>query len=67
MHIDRPEVCARTIFVDTFGISATAFDLSPADQDRLYGSGRRAAEKFLSRWDFDRYLEQFRPDSTAAA
>ena len=52
-HIDDPSVCARTIFVDTFGISAVSFDLSAADQDRLYQSGRDAATKFLDSWDFD--------------
>ena len=60
MHIDRPDVVARTIFVDTFGISGTAFELGRADQDRLYESGRAAAEKFLAGWDFDAYVAQFR-------
>lgn len=68
MHIDRPDVRARTIFVDTFGIKATDFDLSPADSDRLFESGRTAAERFLADWDFEEYLAQFRgatPDSSA--
>ncbi len=60
MHIDRPEVCARTIFVDTFGISATSFDLTPAQQDRLYESGRAAATRFLASWDFDEYVATYR-------
>jgi NTE family protein len=54
-HIDDPAICDRTIFVDTFGISAVSFDLSAADQDRLYQSGRTAAEKFLAGWDFTTY------------
>jgi NTE family protein len=57
-HINDPSICKRTIFVDTFGISAVSFDLSKADQDRLYQSGRHAATKFLTDWDFDAHKEQ---------
>ena len=60
MHIDDPSTVSRTIFVDTFGIKATDFDLSASDADRLYESGRNAAEKFLARWDFEEYLATFR-------
>jgi NTE family protein len=55
MHIDQPVVRDRTIFVDTFGIKATDFDLSADDTDRLYRSGRESAERFLDEWDFDHY------------
>lgn len=55
MHIDDPATKDRTIFVDTFGVKATDFDLSAADADRLYESGRRSAEKFLATWDFEEY------------
>ena len=57
-HIDDPSIVARTIFVNTFGISAVAFDLSRADQDRLYKSGRDAATKFLDTWDFSEYASK---------
>lgn len=66
MHIDREDVIARTIFVDTLGISPIAFDLGERDQQRLFDSGRAAAEKFLDGapgmpgWDFDAYVERFR-------
>lgn len=60
MHIDDPATLARTIFVDTFGINATDFDLSASDADRLYESGRAAAEAFLAHWDFEAYLAAFR-------
>jgi NTE family protein len=65
MHIDREDVAARTIFVDTFGISPIAFDIGPQDQQRLFDSGRAAAEKFLDGepgspgWDFGAYVERF--------
>lgn len=65
MHIDREDVVARTIFVDTLGISPIDFDIAPADQQRLFDSGRTAAEKFLDGepgqpgWDWDAYRERF--------
>ncbi len=62
-HIDDPAICARTILVDTFGISAVAFDLSRADQERLYQSGRDAATTFLDAWDFATYSTNY-PAST---
>ena len=43
MHIDRADVVARTIFVDTFGVKATDFALSDETAERLYESGRKAA------------------------
>ncbi len=66
MHIDRPDVLARTIFVDTLGISSTAFGLSAADQDRLFASGREAAERFLAGWDFQDYVRRFRSPARPA-
>lgn len=60
MHIDNPDTLARTIFVDTFGINATDFDLSPSDADRLYESGRASAQRFVASWDFEEYLARFR-------
>ena len=52
MHIDDPCTAARTMFVDTFGIKATDFDIKPAQQTQLYESGQAAAKKFLGAWDF---------------
>jgi NTE family protein len=74
MHIDRADVRARTIFVDTFGVKATDFTLSPATAERLFESGRRAATTFLDgadehpAWDFEEYKRTFRtPEPPAAA
>lgn len=39
----------RTIFVHNAGITATQFDLSPAQQETLFLSGARAATSFLIR------------------
>src|SRR3712207_1801249 len=46
-HLNDPDVVERTIFVDTDGVQATAFDLDRATADRLYDNGRRAAREFL--------------------
>jgi NTE family protein len=74
MHIDRAEVVARTIFVDTFGVKATDFALPPETAVRLFKSGQRAATTFLDgddehpAWNFEEYKERFRrPSATPAA
>ena len=76
MHVDRADVAARTIFVDTFGVKAVDFNLSRETADQLYESGRAAARAFLDgaagqpRWDFEKYKRTWRrtpSTSTAAA
>ncbi|MDI6104932.1 patatin-like phospholipase family protein [Actinoplanes sp. NEAU-A12] len=62
----RPEVVARTIVVDTNGVSATDFDLSASASARLFENGRQAAALFLDgdgrrpAWDFEAYKNRFR-------
>lgn len=60
MHVDDPGVLARTIFIDTFGVKATDFDLGRETAERLFQSGRSAAASFLADWDFASYVERFR-------
>ncbi len=43
-----PEKAKRTIFVDSFGLAATDFHLTPADQQRLFASGGEAAAAYLA-------------------
>lgn len=57
MHIDDPCTARRTMFVDTFKIKATDFDIKPTEQQKLYESGKKSAEKFLKTWDFDEYKQ----------
>src|SRR6187431_3358788 len=64
MHIDDPSVLARTMFVDTRHVKATDFDIDEPSQDMLFTNGERGAGKFLSRWDFERYVAEFRSDTT---
>ncbi|KAA9161383.1 patatin-like phospholipase family protein [Amycolatopsis acidicola] len=47
-RLDDEGVNQRTIFVDTGGISATDFGLSPETQATLYSSGQEAARRFLA-------------------
>jgi NTE family protein len=51
---------ARTIPIKTLGVGTTEFDLSRERADALFESGRAAALDFLSRWDFDAYVAEFR-------
>lgn len=50
----------RTIFIPTGRVTTTQFNLSKEDRDFLYQSGRQAALKFLTRWDHDQYLKDYR-------
>jgi NTE family protein len=59
MHLDDPDVVARTIFVDTQRVSQVDFDITERQQHELFGNGRTAAEKFLP-WSFDDYVRAFR-------
>lgn len=52
MHIDDPATSARTIFIDTFKIKATDFDIDAASQTKLYASGQKAAREFMETWSF---------------
>jgi NTE family protein len=55
---------ARTIPIPTLGVGTTEFGISKQRKQALYDSGRAAAEKFLSTWDFDAYLAAFRSGKT---
>jgi NTE family protein len=59
MYLEN-DTFVRTIPIPTLGVRTTEFDLSPERADALFESGRKAAEEFLSRWDFDAYKATFR-------
>lgn len=44
-------VAARTVFVDTMGISSTDFGLSSDQRDQLFTHGQTAAQRFLAAWN----------------
>jgi NTE family protein len=66
MHVDRDDVAARTIFIDTGKVKATDFDIDPATQNMLFENGRAAALKFLdggpgqAPWNWDTYRRTYR-------
>jgi NTE family protein len=49
-QLDRPEIRARTIAVESPGVSITDFGLPPARQRELTQRGWAAADAFLTRW-----------------
>ncbi|HEX8762297.1 MAG TPA: patatin-like phospholipase family protein [Candidatus Saccharimonadales bacterium] len=55
MHLDDPCAQARTMFVDTFDIKATHFDITTGEQRALFTSGQKTAKDFLEGWDFKKY------------
>lgn len=59
-HIDSDCNAARTVFVDTSGVSSVDFDISEQQQDRLFSAGQQAGQRFLSRWDFQDWLHRCR-------
>ena len=73
IHLDDPDVVARTIFVDTMDVGTTDFDLDRDTATRLYDNGRKAATRFLDgtedrpAWDFDEYVARHRKTSPRAS
>ncbi len=59
-QLAKPWVRARTMRVDTAGVSPVDFGLSREDADRLYDNGRTAAHEFLVTWDWESYLATYR-------
>jgi NTE family protein len=59
MYVQK-EQFARTIGIPTLGVGTTEFDIARERALALYESGRTAAATFLSGWDFDAYVAEFR-------
>jgi NTE family protein len=58
--MEMPDVSSRTIKIDPLGISPINFELTDAQKEALYQSGRAGAEAFLKAWDFEDYKARFR-------
>lgn len=58
-HVDK-HAKKRTVFIPTGRVTATQFDLSAEDRDSLFRSGQDAALKFLSGWDSEQYIKEYR-------
>ena len=59
-YLNEPWVNARAIRVDSTDVGFLDFDISDNEIEALYAKGYAAAEKFLSGWDWDAYLDRFR-------
>jgi NTE family protein len=59
-HIHDPCVLARSIFVDTSGVSPVDFGITDEQQEQLLLAGHQAAGSFLADWDWQRYLARCR-------
>jgi NTE family protein len=55
VYVSDPSYASRTVFVDTTGYSATQFDLTPADKQKLFDSGEAAGQAFLRCWDWEKW------------
>jgi NTE family protein len=55
-HIHDQCVQARSVFVDTSGVSPVDFGISEEQQEQLLTAGREATVGFLEDWDFAGYL-----------
>jgi NTE family protein len=64
IHIDDPATAARTIFIDTLKIKSTDFDITIADQELLYQSGRQSTRTFLHGWDFGKWQQTYAATSS---
>lgn len=59
-HVLDPCNVARSVYVDTAGVSAIDFGLDDAQQAQLLAAGLAGARGFLRDWDFARWLQTCR-------
>ncbi|WP_395310760.1 patatin-like phospholipase family protein [Mycobacterium sp. AMU20-3851] len=60
-YLNQPWVKARTVRVDSTEVGYLDFDISDAEVQALYAAGYAAASGFLADWDWNSYLQRFRP------
>jgi NTE family protein len=59
-YLDQPRVSARTIQIESPGLSVIDFNISKSEIEAFYAKGYAAAQDFLSSWDWRGYHERFR-------
>jgi NTE family protein len=59
-YLDQPWVSARTIQIESPGLSVIDFGISKGDIEAFYAKSYAAAQDFLSSWDWDAYRDRFR-------
>lgn len=62
LHVEKANA-VRTIFINTLGIRATQFQMSPELRQQLFRSGEESAQRFLNTWNFEEYVRVFRTTS----
>jgi NTE family protein len=60
-YLDKPWVKARSFEIDTTSVSPIDFGIDDEQETLLYERGAAAAKDFLASWDWQSYLERFRP------
>lgn len=60
-QLSKPWVKVRSMQVETGRISPVDFGLGRDKADLLFANGARAAREFLAGWDWEAYLQQYRP------
>ena len=59
-YFDQPWVSARTIQIESPGLSVLDFGISTSEIAAFYAKGYAAAQDFLSSWDWRAYRDRFR-------
>ncbi|MDO8568706.1 MAG: patatin-like phospholipase family protein [Dehalococcoidales bacterium] len=62
----KDENFVRTIPIPTLGVGTTEFNITRERSEALYQSGRDAAEKFFSTWNFTDYVNRYRRGKRSA-
>ena len=57
------ETFAHTIAIPVNGVTATQFDLTQAQEQQLYESGKAAATDFFKTWDFEAYKATYKSNN----
>lgn len=62
LYVEKAQA-VRTIFIPTFGVRTTQFQLPTDVRRKLFQSGEESARRFLDGWDFEKYVAVFRNSS----
>ncbi|MFC0447016.1 patatin-like phospholipase family protein [Rhodococcus jostii] len=60
-YLNQPWVSVRAIRVDSTDVGVLDFDLLQEDIEALHRNGYEAAQAFLSTWNWESYVQRFRP------
>lgn len=63
-HLNQPWVDSRAIRVDSSKVGFLDFNINDKQKQELYQNGYNEAIAFLSTWNWEDYLERFRPPGT---